>query len=107
MSTQENVKNTFAGLQERLAGGNLGSLSASYLFCLGDEGGNWTIKIVDGVGAVSEGDAGGADCTVTVGAEDFIKIVNKEANAQMMFMTGKLKVKGNMGLAMKLQKVLG
>jgi putative sterol carrier protein len=28
-------------------------------------------------------------------------------NAQMAFMSGKLKIKGDMGLAMKLQKVIG
>lgn len=107
MSVRDNVKTTFAGLQERLANANLGSLTATYLFCLGDEGGDWSIKIVDGAGTVSEGNVGDIDCTVTVDAENFIKIVNKEANSQMMFMSGKVKVKGNMGLAMKLQKVLG
>ena len=107
MSVQENVKTTFAEMQTRLAEGGLGDLTAHYLFELGDDGGQWTVKIADGVGSVTEGVDGDADCTVTVSADNFLKIVSKEANAQMMFMTGKLKVKGNMGLAMKLQKVLG
>ncbi len=107
MSVSENVKTTFGDLQTRFSENSLGDFSATYLFDLGEEGGKWTIAIADGQGTVSEGDAGEADCTVTVDAENFLKIVSKEANAQMMFMTGKLKVKGNMGLAMKLQKVLG
>lgn len=107
MSVSDNVKQTFADLQERFSGNSLGDFTASYLFDLGEDGGQWTIAITDGSGVVSEGDGGSADCTVTVDAENFLKIVSKEANAQMMFMTGKLKVKGNMGLAMKLQKVLG
>lgn len=106
MSVHDDLKTTFDGMSERLASGNLGDLTATYVFDFGDEGGQWTIKIEDGVGVVSEG-GGEADCTVIVDPENFIKIVKKEANAQMMFMSGKLKVKGNMGLAMKLQKVLG
>lgn len=107
MSVQESVKTTFANMQERLSGGGMGDFTAHYLFDLGEEGGQWTVKIEDGVGNISEGADGDADCTVSVSADNFLKIVSKEANAQMMFMTGKLKVKGNMGLAMKLQKVLG
>ncbi len=107
MSVQETVKATFTEMNDRLAAGGLGDFTATYLFDLGDEGGQWTVKIEEGVGGASEGAEGEADCTVTVSAENFLKIVSKEANSQMMFMTGKLKVKGNMGLAMKLQKVLG
>jgi putative sterol carrier protein len=36
-----------------------------------------------------------------------MNIVSGKMNAQMAFMSGKLKIKGDMGLAMKLQKVIG
>ena len=107
MGLQEDVKKTFEEMGKRFQESDLGNLTATYLFKLGDEGGEWTVKFVDGKGEVAEGAPEQADCTVTVSAENFLKIVRKEANAQMMFMTGKLKVAGNMGLAMKLQKVLG
>ncbi len=102
------VKATFDQIQSRFEGGlDLGDLNAIYTFKLGDEGGEWTIRIESGKGTVSEGPAEDATCTVQVSAENFVAMTTKKANAQMLFMTGKLKVSGNMGQALKLQKILG
>ncbi len=47
-----------------------------------------------------------ADCTITIAAEDFQKLVeNPQANGMQLFFAGKLKVAGNQMLAMKLQKL--
>ncbi len=55
---------------------------------------------------VREGDDE-ADVTLTADGEVFQGILTGDMNATMAFMTGKLKVDGNMGLAMKLGAVLG
>lgn len=55
---------------------------------------------------VREGDDE-ADVTLTAEGEVFQGILTGDVNATMAFMTGKLKVDGNMGLAMKLGAVLG
>ena len=47
-----------------------------------------------------------ADCTVLVSKEDFQEIASGEQNAQMAFMSGKLKVEGDMGVAMQLGTLL-
>ncbi len=47
-----------------------------------------------------------ADCTVSVSQEDFIGMTNGSVNPMTAFMSGKIKVKGDMGLAMKLQTLL-
>jgi putative sterol carrier protein len=39
---------------------------------------------------------------LTLGAPDFLKVVSGNANPVMMFMTGKLKAKGDLGLAAKI-----
>jgi putative sterol carrier protein len=103
------VKATFEKIQASFQeGADLGDLSASYLFKLtGDDGGEWSISIEDGKGSVTDGAIEDPQCTVTMAAADFVGIVKGSANAQMLFMSGKLKVAGNMGLALKLQKVLG
>jgi putative sterol carrier protein len=47
-----------------------------------------------------------ADCSITVAAEDFQKLIeNPQANGMQLFFAGKLKVGGNQMLAMKLNKL--
>lgn len=48
-----------------------------------------------------------ADATITVSAENFVKLMNKELNPQMAFMSGKVKLQGDMMAAMALQKIFG
>lgn len=48
-----------------------------------------------------------ADVTLTADAEVFRSILEGSINPTMAFMTGKLKVDGSMGMAMKLGSVLG
>jgi putative sterol carrier protein len=48
-----------------------------------------------------------ADVTLTADADVFRAILDGQMNATMAFMTGKLKVDGSMGQAMKLGAVLG
>ncbi len=50
-------------------------------------------------------DGSDVDLTLTMGEETLVKLVAGKLSAQMAFMTGKLKLKGNIGLAMKLQTV--
>src|SRR6267142_140943 len=72
-----------------------------------DIGGVWTVELAKEPGRVQAGSTGNAKCTVTCAAGDFMNIVSGKMNPQMAFMSGKLKIKGDMGLAMKLQKVIG
>jgi putative sterol carrier protein len=47
-----------------------------------------------------------ADCTLTISMEDFMYMRNGEMDGTTAFMMGKLKIEGDMGIAMKLQSVL-
>ena len=106
--TMSDVKTVFANMEKRFeSGADLGDLSAVYLFKFGEESGDWTINIVEGNGTISEGAIGEPTCTITMSASDFVEMVEGSSNAQQLFMMGKLKVAGNMGQALKLQKILG
>ena len=48
-----------------------------------------------------------ADCTMTIDSETMQSIMNGETSGQAAFMTGKLKVSGDMGIALKTQSFLG
>jgi putative sterol carrier protein len=48
-----------------------------------------------------------ADCTVKVTMADFLEIAAGKQNPQMAFMMGKLKVEGDMSVALQLGKILG
>lgn len=82
-------------------------INAIYKFVVnGDGGGTWLVDLKQPGGKISMAE-GDANCTITIGAQEFVDIVNGKLNAQMAFMTGKLKVAGDMGLAMKLTQLLG
>ena len=48
-----------------------------------------------------------ADATVVASADMFAKLMTKQVNPQMAFMTGKIKLQGDMGAALALQKIFG
>jgi putative sterol carrier protein len=52
-------------------------------------------------------DEGPADCTVKVSLEDFGKLMERKLDPTTAFMMGKIKIEGDMGVAMKLGKVFG
>ncbi len=73
----------------------------------GDGGGQWTMDCTKADGWMTAGASGEPKMTLTCAAADFEKIVNKQMNAQMAAMQGKLKFKPmDMGLAMKLGKLM-
>ncbi len=68
----------------------------------GEGGGTWHAVIKDGTCTVNAGPAANPTLTLQVGAQDWIDVTTGKQNPQMLFMSGKLKLKGDMGLAMKL-----
>ena len=59
----------------------------------------WTVRVADGVCTVVAGHDGDATLGLTMPPVEFIKLITKSGNPVMMFMTGKLKAKGDLGLA--------
>ncbi|CAK4112413.1 unnamed protein product [Aphanomyces euteiches] len=68
-------------------------------------GGAWHVNLKSGAGSI-EATTKAADLTITVSDSDFMLIADGKLNPQMAFMKGKLKLKGNMALAMKLPVVI-
>ena len=80
-------------------------MTNSYLFEI-NEVGTWLVDVDDGKVTVTEGEAE-ADVRIGMSEEIFRKLVAGEQNPMRGVMTGKIKVKGDMGAASKLGKILG
>jgi putative sterol carrier protein len=84
--------------------GTNSGLDATVKFDLGGDG----VIFVDGKSSpnsVSNEDKD-ADCTISMTLENFLKLIEGELDPTTAYMFGKLKVAGNMGVAMKLSKVI-
>ncbi|HET8528650.1 MAG TPA: SCP2 sterol-binding domain-containing protein [Gaiellaceae bacterium] len=99
----ESVQEFFQNLPSRADTSKTTGMSNSYLFDI-EGAGRWKVDVDDGKVSVSEGD-GDADATIQASQEVFQKIIAGEQNPTSAYMTGKLKIKGDMGAAMKLQKL--
>lgn len=99
----DRVREFFAGLEGRVDPAKTAGMTSSYVFDV-DGAGQWTVRVADGAVSVTEG-AEDADVTITGDAETFQRIVEGEQSPTTAYMTGKIKVKGDMGAAMKLQKL--
>jgi putative sterol carrier protein len=97
------AKDFFDSLATRADADKLAGMNNSYLFDIEGEG-QWHVVVADGTINVTEGD-GDADTTITTSGETFDQIVAGDQNPTTAYMTGKLKIKGDMGAAMKLQKL--
>jgi putative sterol carrier protein len=93
----------FETLESRVDASKTAGMNNSYLFDI-DGAGKWKVDVQDGKVNVTEGE-GDADATISASEETFEKMVSGEQNPTSAYMTGKLKVKGDMGAAMKLQKL--
>ena len=88
----------------------------------GDQGGQWWVKIADGEATSGEGTAPEAwdpgssswkpvgenvppNLTLLADAQDYLKISLGQLDGTAAFMQGKLKIKGDMGLAIKMQSL--
>ena len=94
----------FESLATRVDESKTAGMNNSYLFDIEGEG-QWHVEVRDGAIQVTDVADGDADATITTSAETFEKIVAGEQNPTTAYMTGKLKIKGDMGAAMKLQKL--
>jgi putative sterol carrier protein len=98
------AKDFFAGLESRVDESKLAGMNNSYLFDIEGEG-QWFVDVKDNKLTVTEGGGGTADVTLSTSSDTFAKIASGDQNPTTAYMTGKLKIKGDMGAAMKLQKL--
>lgn len=102
----QSITEFFSGLESKVDSGKIAGMNAVYQFDIsGEGGGQWNVALADGSATVAEGTHENPSITISASDENWLKIVAGELNGQTAFLTGKLKIKGDMSLAMKLQSV--
>jgi len=79
-------------------------IEASYRFDVTDVG-SWHVDVRNGKIVVTQGDQP-ADCVISASEETFEKLAKGEQNPATAFMLGKVKVDGEMSLALRLKDIL-
>lgn len=89
---------------EALRGKMSGSgFQGSVRFDMSDDG---VIRVEDETVTTGDGTGDGADCTITASMETFQEMFEGQLDPTSAFMTGKIKIDGDMGTAMRLAQVL-
>ena len=73
----------------------------------GEGGGQWYVVVADGNAAAKEGQAEDPDATIRMDANDFVDLMSGKLNPMNAFMTGKVKVEGDLNTVMKFQTLFG
>jgi putative sterol carrier protein len=113
--TYESAQQFFADLGSRPDSSRAANLTASYRFDI-EGAGSWRVDVDDGAATVTDtdtdtvtdpGSQDPADCVIATDERTFLGVVNGEQNPMGAFMTGKIRVDGDMGLALRLKDLVG
>ncbi len=98
------ARNFFETLPDRASPERTAGINKTYRFEI-DGAGSWTVAVTDEGAEVTEDGGGEVDATVSTSEETLEKLVKREQSPTTAFMLGKVKVDGDMGAVMKLQKL--
>jgi len=101
---------TISGLMSKMPGALLpekaeGVDAVIQFIFTGAEAGNWYATIKEGKCTVAQGDAPSPKMTLTADSADYIRIISGELDRMKAFMEGKIKLGGDLTLAMKLMQM--
>ena len=107
--SSDSPEGVFAGVKAMLSENIVKEVGGSFLFVLsGEKGGSWLLDLKNGAGSVSKcSDDTAADVTMKMNVDNMVAMFTGKLSPTSAFMTGKLKIAGNMALAMKLEKLMG
>ncbi|XP_055306290.1 hydroxysteroid dehydrogenase-like protein 2 [Sitodiplosis mosellana] len=103
------VEGLFKKIESHLSKELVQKVNAIYHFNVkGDEAGIWFLNLKDGSGNCGKGDCGVTpEATLTMNSKDFFDMFSGNLKATSAFMSGKLKINGDLSKAMKLEKLMG
>jgi len=107
-SSSDPIAAVFSQMSSQLSEELVQKTKAVYSFSLSDQKTLYYLDLKNGGGACGEGNpAGDIDATLTMTSANFQKMFSGKLKPTTAFMSGRLKISGNMGKAMKLEKLMG
>lgn len=102
------VAEVFEQMGTRFKPEKAGDLSVVIQFDLsGDDGGQWHINIANQAYVLDKGVAESPKATIKMAAADFVAMTTGKLNPMAAFMSGKIKVEGDLNTVMKFQSIFG
>lgn len=106
MSVADDVREILSKMPEAFVADKAGAMNATIQLDLtGEGGGQWAVKIANGAIAIEAGQAASPNLSLGMAASDYVALSMGEANPMSLFMAGKIKVQGDVMLAMKFQEM--
>ena len=100
------VSETFEAMGGRFRADRAAGTNAVIQYVIGGEGGGtWHAVIKDGACTVGPGAGSSPNLTLEISGQDLLDMLAGKQSGQMLYMSGKLKMKGDIGLAMKLSSM--
>lgn len=103
--TYESAQQFFDDLQANADTTRASDLTASYRFDI-EGAGTWRVEVRAGVVTVEQSQEP-ADCMIATDEQTFLGVVQNQLSPIGAFMTGKIRVEGDMGLALRLRDLIG
>jgi putative sterol carrier protein len=105
--SSDEISQIFNAMVERFDPQKVEGMDAAIQFELsGDAGGNYWLRIEDGKAQTGAGSVQDPKMTLRASAEDFSSMIKGGLNPMQAFMTGKIKIQGDTGLALKLMPLI-
>jgi putative sterol carrier protein len=106
MAESKNIREFFEAMPKAFQKDKAAKINATYQFVLsGEGGGTWYVQVRWGELEVGEGVKEKPDVTLRASAANYVAIAEGRMNPMLAMATGKFKIEGNLGLAMKLQSL--
>ncbi len=106
MPKVDSVAEVFAAMPQVFVPENAVGVNAVLQFDLsGNGGGQWNVTVADKQVKVADGAAASPTTILAMAASDYLSMINGETSPMNLFMQGKIKLTGDMQLALKMQSM--
>ena len=107
--SEETPQKVFSDIKPLLNETVVSEVGGTFVFKLGgSHSGFWLLDLKNGSGTVQQvEDSQASDVTMEMDSADMVKMFKGEIKPTVAFMSGKLKISGNLQMAMKLEKLMG